>query len=163
MSNKVNMPDPLAYFITWPTYDTWLPGDERGWIEYHHGWQLPNHNIEQYCRTCMIEKQCLLSHEERKIVLSQVLETCKHRKWVNYCSDCRSNHAHIVIGAANTTPKKIGSDIKAWCTRRLRERSRPEQTDWWAERGSIRYNWSEASLATVMRYVNEAQDRKARY
>jgi hypothetical protein len=22
--------DPLAYFLTWTTYGTWLPGDERG-------------------------------------------------------------------------------------------------------------------------------------
>ena len=35
------LPEPLAYFLTWPTYGTWLPGDERGWVEYRHGWQLP--------------------------------------------------------------------------------------------------------------------------
>ena len=28
------LPEPLAYFLTWPTYGTWLPGDERGWVEY---------------------------------------------------------------------------------------------------------------------------------
>src|SRR4051812_6675116 len=36
------MPDPLAYFITWVTYGTWLPGDECGWVEYRRGWQLPD-------------------------------------------------------------------------------------------------------------------------
>ena len=36
------LPEPLAYFLTWPTYGTWLPGDERGWVEYRHGWQLPD-------------------------------------------------------------------------------------------------------------------------
>ncbi len=110
----------------------------------------------------MTEKQCLLSADERKIVLLQILETCEHRKWVHFASDCRSNHAHIVIGAANTSPKKIRKDIKAWCTRRLRERSRPEQEHWWAERGSIRYIWNEESLGNVMRYVTEAQDRMGR-
>ncbi|MCY2979071.1 MAG: transposase [Planctomycetota bacterium] len=162
LNDNVVMPDPLAFFITWPTYGTWLPGDQRGWVEYHHGWQLPNTNLEQYCRACMTEKQCLLSAEERKIVLSQILETCEHRKWVHFASDCRSNHSHIVIGSANTSPKKIRKDIKAWCTRRLRERSRPEQEHWWAERGSIRYIWNEESLDTVMRYVTEAQDRMGR-
>ena len=33
---------PLAYFLTWPTYGTWLPGDERGWTAYHGGWRLPD-------------------------------------------------------------------------------------------------------------------------
>ncbi len=28
--NEPPMPEPLAYFLTWPTYGTWLPGDERG-------------------------------------------------------------------------------------------------------------------------------------
>ena len=36
------VPEPLAYFLTWPTYGTWLPGDERGWVEYRQGWQLPD-------------------------------------------------------------------------------------------------------------------------
>ncbi len=26
MNENVPMPDPLAFFITWPTYGTWLPG-----------------------------------------------------------------------------------------------------------------------------------------
>ncbi len=26
----VPMDDPIAYFITWSTYGTWLPGDEAG-------------------------------------------------------------------------------------------------------------------------------------
>jgi hypothetical protein len=25
-----NRDEPLAYFLTWTTYGTWLPGDERG-------------------------------------------------------------------------------------------------------------------------------------
>jgi hypothetical protein len=29
----IPMADPLAYFLTWTTYGTWLPGDERGWVE----------------------------------------------------------------------------------------------------------------------------------
>ena len=162
MSGDIVMPDPVAFFITWPTYGTWLPGDARGWVEYHHGWKLPQAQLEQHCRACMKEQQCLLSHNERQIVLAQILETCEFRKWIHYAADCRSNHAHIVIGAANTSPKKIRSDIKAWCTRRLREKSRPEQEDWWAARGSIRYIWNQESLSNVVDYVTIAQDRKDR-
>jgi len=25
----------MAYFITWTTYGTWLPGDERCWVDKH--------------------------------------------------------------------------------------------------------------------------------
>ena len=27
------MDDPLALFLTSTTYGSWLPGDERGWVE----------------------------------------------------------------------------------------------------------------------------------
>jgi hypothetical protein len=33
---------PIAFFLTWSTYGTWLPGDDRGWVEYCHGFQLPD-------------------------------------------------------------------------------------------------------------------------
>ena len=36
------MDDPIAFFITVATYGTWLPGDQRGWVEYHKGWQMPD-------------------------------------------------------------------------------------------------------------------------
>ena len=40
--NEGPLPEPIAFFLTWATYVTWLPGDDRGWIEYRHGWQLPD-------------------------------------------------------------------------------------------------------------------------
>ncbi len=160
MTSDTIQPDPIAFFITWPTYGTWLPGDERGWVEHHHGWQLPSRDLEQHSRACMTEQQCLLSPKERAIVIAQILHTCAFRNWVHYASACRSNHAHVVIGAWNTKPQKIRIDIKAWCTRSLREQSRPEKENWWAERGSTRYIWTEQSLQTVIQYVTEAQDRQ---
>jgi hypothetical protein len=33
--------DPLAYFITWTCYGTWLPGDDRGWTKWHKGEIIP--------------------------------------------------------------------------------------------------------------------------
>ena len=68
MTDNIVMPDPIAFFITWPTYGTWLPGDERGWVEYHQGWQLPSQNLSDSCRACMTEEQCVLTVPERQIV-----------------------------------------------------------------------------------------------
>jgi len=51
----VPMGDPIAFFITWPTYGTWLPGDERGWVEFKHGWQLPKPSLELECKSRMTE------------------------------------------------------------------------------------------------------------
>jgi len=54
------MPEPLAYFFTWPTYWTWLPGDERGWVEYGTGWQLPNPIRKREAKARMTEDACIL-------------------------------------------------------------------------------------------------------
>lgn len=154
------MDDPIAFFLTWPTYGTWLPGDQRGWVEYRHGWQLPEPVRVIEAKLKMQEDACLLSKMERQIVEAQVAETCAFRLWTLYAVNCRSNHMHLIIGAANTHPRKIRVDIKAWCTRRLKERSDRNRQNWWAERGSQRYVFNEESLETVVKYVIEAQDRK---
>jgi len=154
--------DPIALFLTWPTYGTWLPGDQRGWIEYHHGWQMPDPPRELIAKARMKESACLLSGDALRIVEAQVAETCQHRGWTLHGVACRSTHMHIVVRAYETDPKKIRIDIKAWCTRRLKQHIDPERANWWAERGSIRYVWNEEQLARVIEYVTEAQDRKGR-
>jgi hypothetical protein len=32
----------IAYFSTWTTYGTWLPGDSRCWFERGKGFQTPD-------------------------------------------------------------------------------------------------------------------------
>ena len=55
------LPEPLAYFLTWPTYGTWLPGDERGWVEYRHGWQLPDPARKREAQARLTDGRCLPS------------------------------------------------------------------------------------------------------
>ena len=73
------MDDPIAYFLTIATYGTWLPGDARGWVEYRHGWQLPDPVLQLESQARMTEDACLLTAKERVIVERQVAETCQHR------------------------------------------------------------------------------------
>ena len=100
------MSDPIAFFITWPTYGTWLPGDDRGWVEYKGGWQLPKPQLELECGCRMTEQACLLSEAERAIVQTQVAETCQYRGWQLHAVSCRFNHAHIVVAAFEINPRK---------------------------------------------------------
>jgi len=156
------MDDPIAFFLTWPTYGTWLPGDARGWVEFKHGWQLPDSSRELEAKTRMKEAACILESSARKVVETQITETCSVRGWTLHAVSCRSNHLHVVVGAQDANPKKIRVDLKAWCTRRLKEKIDPSRENWWAERGSIRWIFNEDSLESVVLYVTEAQDRKDR-
>jgi REP element-mobilizing transposase RayT len=154
--------DPIAFFLTMATYGTWLPGDQRGWVEYQQGWKLPDPILKLEARAKMSEDACILDHAMRSIVKQQLEETCQHRGWILHAKNCRSNHLHAVVGAHDVNPKKIRADLKAWCTRRLKENFDPHRLNWWAERGSIRWIFDEEGLESVNQYVNVAQERKGR-
>ncbi len=154
------MGDPIAFFLTWVTYGTWLPGDERGWIEYHHGWKMPQPLLELECKARQQENACVLSHDERHLVEYQIAETCQYRGWPLHAVNCRSNHVHTVVSAPETDPKKVRIDLKSYTTRKLKRESRRQMREnWWAERGSIRWVWDAASLATTIEYTKDAQDK----
>jgi len=155
------MDDPIAYFLTWVSYGTWLPGDSRGWVEYHHGWQLPDPVLELEAAARMTEDACRLSEEQRDAVEKQIAETCRHRAWHLHAVNCRSNHVHVVVSAGDTRPKKIRTDLKAWATRCLKQ-SDAMRENWWAERGSIRFLYDMDDLEAAVMYVTDGRSWPSR-
>jgi REP element-mobilizing transposase RayT len=170
--NEPPMPDALAYFFTWGTYGTWLPGDERGWNEYGHGWQPPDPIRKLEAEARMTEDACILDDEQRITVERQIAETCRIRGWKLHAVNCRTNHVHFVV-TAPLAPKIVRNQLKAWCTRRLKEleakrrglttKSSSIRENWWAERGSQRFLNDEESLEAAILYVRDGQDNQERY
>ena len=154
------MPDPLAYFITWTTYGTWLPGDDRGWVRKGKGIQLPDPVLQERARGLMAEEPCTLTAEQRTLAEATIAEHCRIRGWHLHAVNCRSNHTHVVV-TADRKPEVVRNQFKAWCTRKLkqhqRERNRAIRKNWWTEGGSRRYLGDEESLEAAIRYVNEGQ------
>ena len=111
---------PIAFFLTWTTYGTWLPGDARGWVEYRNGFQLPDPILELECAARMTEDACRLGPHQRERVHKQLAETCKYKGWRLHAVNCRSNHVHVVL-SSTAHPKVIREQLKAWCSRRLNE------------------------------------------
>jgi REP element-mobilizing transposase RayT len=161
--NEPPMSDPIAYFMTWATYGTWLPGDERGWVEYRRGWQLPDPVRQLEAVAKMTEDACRLDSKQRQAVHEQVAETCRYRGWTLHEVNCRTNHLHVVVSAP-LPPKVVRSQLKAWCTRKLKGLAQSKhpspvvRENWWAERGSQRYSNDEASLEAAILYVRDSQD-----
>ena len=159
----VLLPEPLAYFFTWPTYGTWLPGDERGWVLRGHGFQLPDPVKRLEAAGRMAANARRLDQPQRDLVEQTIAAHCAVRSWTLYAVNCRSNHVHIVL-AADRHPDEVRDQLKAWCARRLNELERtrrPNATQrwgWFAERGSGQYVNTEAELETVILYVLDAQD-----
>jgi REP element-mobilizing transposase RayT len=176
--NEGPMPEQLAYFLTWPTYGSWLPGDERGWVLYRQGFQPADATREFEAAIWMTEDACVLDVEQRKVVEATVREHCRIRGWELHAVNCRSTHIHVVV-TADRHPDDVRDQLKAWCTRRLKELAARGHTNptrkrgvgtrpsrerssirerWWAERGSKRFLNDEASLEAAILYVTECQD-----
>lgn len=160
------MPDPLGFFLTWTTYGTWLPGDERGWVDYGHGAQLPDPMLKIEAEARMTEDACTLDPEQRKLVEKTIEDHCRIRGWELHAVNCRTNHVHVVV-SANRDPKEVRDQFKAWGTRKLKELEQSRQKamgvvgqirqKWWTERGSGRYLGDDASLEGAIRYVRDGQ------
>jgi REP element-mobilizing transposase RayT len=166
------MPEALAYFLTWPTYGTWLPGDERGWVQYGKGFQPPDPVRKLEAEARMTEDSCVLDMEQRSLVEKTIAEHCRIRGWVLHAANCRTNHLHVIV-TAHCGPDKVREQFKAWCTRKLKELERSRLTrsakdeklalvrrvrqKWWAERGSCRHIGDVESLDNAIIYVRDGQ------
>lgn len=160
------MPEPLAFFFTWSTYGTWLPGDKRGWVEYHRGWKMPDLVRRMEAEARMTEDACVLGDDQRRLVEQTVAEHCARRGWRLYAVNCRTNHVHVVV-EADRDAREVQRQLKAWCSRRLKGLQQSNgavgraRENWWAERGSRRHISDEDSLEAAILYVLEGQ-RKTR-
>jgi hypothetical protein len=118
--SAIPLPEPLAYFLTWPTYGTWLPGDERGWVQYRRGCQLPDPVKKLEATARMADDACRLNDDERRVVETTIAAHCRIRNWTLHAVNCRSNHLHIVV-TASEHPDEVRDQFKSWCTHRLKE------------------------------------------
>ena len=156
------MANPIAYFITFTTYGTWLHGHRIGSIDSEHNELgtpfLPGDpTTEQEMRNRMTQPEYRLDAARRAVVLQTILEVARHRNWHIWAIHVRSNHVHVIVTAL-TTPEKVMSDLKSWMSRRLRERfSEPADRHRWTDHGSTRYLWSESVLADKIAYVVDGQ------
>jgi Transposase IS200 like len=115
---------PLAYFITFRTYGTWLHGDDRGSIDRYHncyrGERVTSNSVMQKQHKAKLKSEpVLLNAKQRPIVEAAIREVCDHRRWRLLAINVRTNHAHIVVSAA-TRPEIVLKDFKAYSTRGLK-------------------------------------------
>jgi REP element-mobilizing transposase RayT len=157
--------NPLAYFITWTCYGTWLPGDERGWTKWHKGMRSSRPQLCEWIRQRLDESPVTLSFPQRVAVGDAISECCRRRGWRLHAANCRSNHCHVVATAINHLGEVVRDQLKAWSTRRLRaierESGLPEsqlRRHWWSSKGSVRQVDTLESLEAAIVYTNDAQD-----
>ena len=153
-----NTGEPLAYFLTWTTYGTWLPGDERGWNRKHEPEpQRPNALFAEMAASRMTEPEFRLSTSDREIVEATIRKHGDIRGWSLHAVNARTNHVHVVVTAGGYPPETVYEQFKAWCTRKLKPMHTGRE-NFWTERASRRWINHEEDLAAAVIYVLEAQD-----
>ena len=158
------MEEPLAYFLTWTTYGTWLPGDERGWVAKPGQFRAPDAQRKAAAEELMTEPALTLDPEQRRIVEGTIADHCRVRGWHLHGVNARTQHVHVVVTAPQRHPEVVMDQFKAWCTRRLKELERSHrpaerafQQNWWTQGGSKRWLNDEKSLLEAIRYVVDGQ------
>ena len=150
-----------GYLITWTVYGTHLQGDERWWKKRDNGTMPPQPILLQWQRNQLNYSVQLLTELERFIVEQAIKNHCDYREWKEWASNARSNHIHTVITANGVDGKKAREQLKANCTRELREKfERWRDRPVWSVGGHCERLTTEEDLEHAIEYVLYSQDRK---
>jgi REP element-mobilizing transposase RayT len=153
---------PLAYFISFRTYATWLHGDKRGSIDrFHNAYRSPyisqNTRWRDYNKQQLRAEPLILKARQRRSIERAIRDTCKVREWLLQAVNVRTNHVHTVV-SARRKPGLVLNAFKANATRQLREDELwPHSFSPWADKGSKRNLWNEQSVAKAIDYVINGQ------
>jgi REP element-mobilizing transposase RayT len=157
--------DPLAFFITFSTYGTWLHGEATGSVDKDHnqfGTPLlpPDPAKHALKREKMSQSPYHLDDRRRAIVCSAIIEECAFRQWKLLALHVRSNHVHLVV-AATCPPEAVMRSCKSRASRRLNEAGldTPDRKRW-TTHGSTRYLWTEDAVADKIDYTLHRQGEK---
>ena len=156
------MDGPLAYFITFTCYGTWLRGDNRGSVDDDHNSPgtpalAPDPQRLAHDRERLTEPPYHLDPPRRRITLQALREIAQRKKWMLHAIHVRASHVHVVV-TAGTTPERVMNDLKTATSRRLNQDYPTEHgRTRWTRHGSTRYLWSEEAVADKVRYVLDGQ------
>ena len=157
-TTKTFIDAPLAFFLTWTTHGSWLPGDARGWVDDHGIVRGPNERLVRVAGSLMRAPSVVLAIHQRQTVECAIHEQCRFRGWMLHAVSCRTTHVHTVVSATETTPEVALRCLKAWCSRQLSAgEDRPRK--WWTKGGSMRRLYDTRGIEAVIEYVVDCQDR----
>jgi REP element-mobilizing transposase RayT len=117
----------------------------------------------------MAETALVLTSAQRSLVEETIKAHCRIRGWTLHAVNARRTHVHVVV-TADCDPATVMNQLKAWCTRRLKEHAKVKarsaskgtteagvRKHWWTEGGSKRYVFDDEGLDQVTDYTLNRQ------
>lgn len=162
-----------VWHLTWTTYGTWLPGDERGFVshvrdgdgpEVKHNTPGTDYDAKQRGLTIAAREQMAgppvwLRPELAEPLADQLRETARFRGWTILALAVMRNHVHVVVGVPDDPdPEVLLRDFKSYGSRRLSTLAgKPAAGTWWTTGGSRRKKSDPIAIRNAVNYVRDQE------
>ena len=163
--------DGRAWFLTWTTYGTWLPGDQRGFVSRtRHGpgprrrWNVPGtpYEKDQPALLRAAKEQCkqpsvFLNLRHSTLILQYLQQTTRRWNWRLLAAAILRTHIHVLVFTqGDPNGFQVLKVLKGSLSRELNRRfAKPDGFRWWTASGSTRCLKSEEEVISVTRYIRE--------
>ena len=151
-----------AYFITFSTYGSRLPGDARGSIDkransYGEPMFPPSRGLVGSFRLAMRWPPYRMGDPERVVVANAIVAAFRKGDQSLLALNVRTNHVHLVCEPSGP-PEAAMNAAKAVATGALRRASLVDaERKVWSRHGSTRYLFEELDVTSAANYVVELQ------
>ena len=155
---------PLAYFITFTTYGTWLHGDSRKSVIRQDGMaKIIEPNLYLYKQTLgkLKNPPVYLNVAQRSIVLETIINHCLIKQWKLLAAHVRTNHVHFLVRTEEKV-ELVMKGIKSWTTRSL-QKAEYNIPKVWTTGGSKKYVFTNEKLMEKIHYVIHEQGEMMQY
>ncbi|MEZ6040780.1 MAG: hypothetical protein R3C20_09750 [Planctomycetaceae bacterium] len=157
------------WFLTWTTYGTWLPGDQRGFVSdiKRDDGTTVRHNLpgteydanvralEAHAASLQKASSVRLTKVQAELLMDQFLVTAEVRRWILFAVAIMANHCHLVVGVSgDPDPEKLLGDFKSYGSRKLNRNGQTVPLDKrWTKSGSKRKLADDQAVLNAIQYT----------
>jgi hypothetical protein len=165
----------FALHITWTTYGTWLPGDQRGYVsntlqENRRYARRENRVGRPYAKDSAITRQraaalqkyptAFLTPQLALVVAQELVKAATKRHWHIARAAIMAAHAHVVIMKCPADGPAVRRILKGTTQARLNKVVRRPQK-WWTQGGSDRFKNSRSAIENAIWYLARQENMLA--
>jgi len=158
------------WLLTWTTYGSWMPGDERGSTSVTHSIEgarefhnrvgtfpaAPNDAIQHYADSVRKHPVVILDRTMARLIDELFRETAAFRGWNIRILAIMATHIHVVVQVnGDPRPAQLLKDLKSYASRRLNRHFPDRIGRWWTDSGSARFLHEEANILRAIAYVRD--------